>query len=234
MPVKLLKLDAQPPYFKAGFTLIELVVVLGIMAIMLSLVLANIGGTREARNMRIAQNELVTALRKIQSYTLSSRNINNDQPVNYYLIKFDYSKPTQYTIQAIYNVSSAPKLADVETIKFPGGVRLAFSNPITIYRSASPTTQVPASCTVFGFLAPFAKAYFADGCTITSPPSIVAGDDYKQILDFVSNTASYPVSTDSNMVIRLSNTAATLSSKVLVKGVIGSICPTVDELTCSY
>src|SRR5438105_10754499 len=104
---------------QSGFTLIELLVVIFIMGLLAGLLTLNLAGQRVARNIQIAQNQLVSNIRKIQGYTLSSRNVSQNQPAEYYVMKFDLANPYQYTIQAIYNVGSSPTLANVEVIKFP-------------------------------------------------------------------------------------------------------------------
>ena len=90
---------------KKGFTLIELMVVVSIMAILATAVIINIAGQRNNRNIIIAENELVNNIRTAQSYTLSSRVLPSGQSAQYYVLKFDFSEPSQYILQAIYNVS---------------------------------------------------------------------------------------------------------------------------------
>jgi len=213
-----------------GFTIIELLVVIAIMGTMTGLILVNFAGQRSNRNIKIAQNELVSNLRRAQSNTLSSKNIYGSVTAQYYLLKFDSSKPKEYTIQAMYDVSSAPKLVDIETIKLPQGIRLAASGPVTITSNVL-NPSGPFTCFTASFKTPFAKTYLGFGCT-NSPPNISVGDDYDKILKFVSNTNYYPVSNDSTMVIKLTNDNNTLNSKVLIKGTTGLICPTINETTC--
>jgi prepilin-type N-terminal cleavage/methylation domain-containing protein len=224
--------------YQKGFTLIELIVVLGIMSVVLGLVTVNIAGNRSSRNLKIAQNELVSNLRKIQSYTLSSREIIPNLSGEYYLIKFDLSAPRQYTIQAIYDTNSAPKLRDVETVNLPAGVNLVASSVTVKNRTNIPLTQIPTSCALIAFRAPFAKVHYnsvdlPSTCTPASP-ILTSTDKHMEILDFVKNTDSYPVSTDSTMVIRFSYTGSSETKSVLIKGVSGLICPTVDEVNCSF
>ncbi len=225
-----------------GFTLMELIVVVAIMAIMASLFVLNLSGQRLPRDIRIAENQLVTNIKQIQSFTLSSRTLSSGQTVQYYLLKFNLSKPSQYTIEAMYNVSSGrPQVQDVQTITLPANLRFAAANPISIARSVNPATQPAASgCALLAFSVPFAKVFFNDGCVITNPPGGVdttnQNDDYGKIVNFVSNvscnggTYSYPpsppactLSTDSIMTITLTDVNNTISKTVIINGITGAI-----------
>lgn len=209
----------------AGFTLIELMVVITIMGLILSVFVANISGQQSARNSKIAQSLLVTNLRKIQSYTLSSRNVFPNVPAQYYLMKIELSSSTQYTIQAIYDVSVSPKLKDVEIIKLPNLIKFASStatSPFFIDRvplGASGNDQAPSSCVLIAFRAPFGKAILNNGCTFSN----FVNDDYAKIKDFVSNDDSLTSSTDSILTIGLMETKNNTSKYVRVNAVNGSI-----------
>src|ERR1039458_864437 len=128
--------NSQP---QQGFTLIELMVVIAIMAILASVLVLNLAGQRSKRDVQISENELVSNIRQIQSSTLSARTLPSGQSVQFYILKFDLSKPGQYKIQAAYNVSSNPLFADVQTITLPPDVVIAATSsgsyPITIDRS---------------------------------------------------------------------------------------------------
>src|SRR4051812_25570648 len=88
----------------SGFTLIELMVVVGIMGLITGIFLINFNRLQGPRNLKIAQNQLITDIRRIQSYTLSSRNVSTTgQPARYYIIKFETQSPASYKIQAIDN-----------------------------------------------------------------------------------------------------------------------------------
>ncbi len=237
----------------AGFTIIELMVVVTIMALMASVMVLNLNTTRASRDIKIAQNLLVSNLRKTQSYTLSSRNLASGQQVQYYLMKFDITNnPTQYVIQAVYDVDSLPKLEDNETISLPPNIKIA-SVEIS-ERTALPSLQkynpspslstFTSGCGLISFAAPFGKVIFNDGCTlvnpITHPYDLGLSDDYySKILSFQINVpcdvADYgtpgicTASTDSVMVITLSDLAGSIFRKVLVNGITGAICPTLGD-----
>lgn len=226
-----------------GFTLIELIVVLAIMGIMAGVFVLNINQKRAERDIKIAQNQLVTNIRKIQSYTLSSRAAPSGQNVQYYLMKFDFSKPTQYEVQVMYNVKSSPQyLLRTETISLPAGIRLAAASPGVITRQNDPLTQTPAACALVAFALPFAKTLLNDGCTPATPSGypygITSTDDYKKVIDFVNNVdcsvdpTSCSVSSDSKITITLTDTSGSINKKVLLNGITGMVCPTLDGLVC--
>jgi prepilin-type N-terminal cleavage/methylation domain-containing protein len=212
----------QMSQIKAGFTIIELLVVISIMGILSGLMIVNFAGLRGARNLKIAQNQLVTGLRKIQSYTLSSRNISSNVPAQFYLIKFDRNNPRQYIIQAIYNVTTAPKLIDIETVKLPDGIKLAVTDPIEIDRQPlgpSINDQKPSTCALVAFRAPFAKVIMNDGCSYAN----FINDDYTKIKDFVANNDSITASSDSVMTIKLYEEQKGTVRTVTVNGISGLI-----------
>lgn len=205
--------------FNQGFTLIELMAVVAIMAILVSAIVINMAGQREARDIKIAENLLVSNIRMVQSYTLSDRVLPNGQPAQFYTIKFDLSKPTQYTIEAIYNVNSSPQMQDIQTVQLPNNIRFAAVNPpvypVSIDRS--PASDGFASgpnglggflqpvgtngCALIAFAAPFGKIIFnADSKFINGgacnpanpgnmPYTVVSSDDYQKIINFRNNLA---------------------------------------------
>lgn len=216
-------LNLKQNFKNKGFTLIELIVSLSIMVALFTIVVSGVASQRSNRNLNIAINELVTNIRKIQSNTLSSRGLSTTQPVQYYVIKFDTAKPTQYTIQAIYNVSSSPKLTDVQVVKFPPGIRLANTNPLNIYRSGYSINN--ASCALLAFKAPFAKIYTSTSCSPSAPTlpyNILTGDDYYNILNFVINGVN-SANENTNLDIILTNDTNTKTRKVSVKAVSGLV-----------
>ncbi|MDE2312088.1 MAG: prepilin-type N-terminal cleavage/methylation domain-containing protein [Patescibacteria group bacterium] len=215
-----------------GFTLIELIVALSILGILVGLVTVNFGGLRIDRNLTIAQNELVTNLRKVQAYTLSSRVVGADQPGQFYILKFDSANPTHYVLQTMYNITATPTpptlVPSAETYVLPPGVQVS-STPVTIYRSKLPTTQTTA-CSLVAFKTPFAKVYLNSGCNFVNFNS---GDDYQGLINYVTNVDNIDASTDSTAIINLTDNTGKYSRQVMVRGATGIICPTTDGVNCS-
>lgn len=218
---------------KQGFTLIELLVVISIMAIMVSLFTINLKGSGIDRGLTIAQNELVTNLRKAQSYTLSSREAAPGRSGQFFILKFDASTPTKYVLQAMYGISATPTpptLVDsMESYQLPAGVQLALI-PLTIYRPPNIfPASTPVSCGLIAFKGPYAKVYLngnLDGnCHSTTPHFVSNYDDYENILEFVANTSNYSTTVDSSAVIKLTDSSGTKARYVMVRGASGLICP---------
>ena len=175
-----------------GFTLIELLVVVAIMGMLVGYMVINLGQQRGARNLKIAQNQLVTDLRKIQSYTLSSRVLPNGQPVQYYLIKFDFNQPDRYTIQGIYDKENTTngRLKDVEVVRLPQEVTF---DPLSPAATSNPTLSGNSkNCYLAAFKAPFARVLVNRGCDqvapISDPYLIDNTDDYAKLVNFYSDT----------------------------------------------
>ncbi len=231
--------DSQSVKSGAGFTLIELMVVVTIMMLLSSAMILNLNGQRGARDLKIAENELVSNIKKVQSYTLSRRSLPSGNNADYYLIKFDLSNPSQYTIQGMYNTNSTPHyLENVETINFPPNIRIAPSslNPISILRQTTPTTQYPSACGLVAFVAPFAKVILNDGChqagwVANNNNDNSISDDYEKIIEFSNNldcgVGSTPPpctrSADSKMTIMLSTADGSLTKIVTINGITGAV-----------
>ncbi len=189
-------------YFKnqQAFTVIELMVVVTIMMLMLSAMILNLNAGRSARNLTIAENLLVSNLRKIQSYTLSGRNLSSGQAADFYILRVDSLYPTQYKIQAIYNSTVSPKVADVETVSLPAGI--SFSGKPVINRPDS-NTPVTADCALLAYKLPFGRILMNDSCV--QDAFFPTNDDYIKLVNFVSNTTNYSVSSDGSMTLTLIN-----------------------------
>jgi prepilin-type N-terminal cleavage/methylation domain-containing protein len=148
------------PNQSAGFTIIELLVVISIMGIFLSLILVNFARNRGVRDLRISYNELTTNIRKVQSYVLASRDTSVG-PAKYYVLKFDKAMPSQYMIEAIQ--TNGELTTPIETIKLPSGVTIssiALQQPIGTGVSPDP------NCIQVGFAMPFNKIYADQDCAI--------------------------------------------------------------------
>ncbi len=185
-----------------GFTIVELMVAITLMMVIIASMLINLNAGRSGRNLNIAQNQLVSNIRKVQSYTLAGRNIKTGLTADFYILKFDVNNPLEYAIQAIYNTSVSPKVIDVETVKLPPGV--AFSGSVVISRSGG---LIPASysvdCALLGYKLPFGRILMNNGCNVDN--FFPSNDDYIKMVNFVSNTDNYSVSSDSTMSVTLVN-----------------------------
>jgi prepilin-type N-terminal cleavage/methylation domain-containing protein len=209
----------------AGFSLIELLVVLAIMGGVLLALSINLNSTRNSRDLNIAENELVSNIKKAQSYTLSARALPNGQLPSYYVLKFNLNQG-QYFLQSIYNTTSNPKLIDIETIYFPKNVILGSVGLMP----PSNITVNPNSCLLLALKLPFGR-FYANGVNTADTPgncsgseSIGSGDHYNDFLLFVTNSPSSRVSTDFSVTLTLiSQRDPSLTRWVKVNGVTGVV-----------
>ena len=191
-----------------GFTIIELLVVLFMMGVLSTLFVANYNATRGPRNLRIAQNELVSNLRKVQGYTLSSRNSPSGNPAHFYVIKFSTITPNQYIVQIIDNTTPATAVT-TETILLPQGVTFASNNAFSVQQPID-GAAVSATCVQVGFSLPFSKTYMDKNCTLNT-----VADSPAQ-LDVLKNSL---------LTITLFNASTNTTRQVLVNAVTGAITP---------
>lgn len=235
---------SNPPSFgqisnkNDGFTLIELMVVLSIFAVLLGAMFVNLAGLRGARNLKIAQSELVSNIRKIQSYTLSSRAINGTIPAQFYLLKLDAAVPDRYTIQALYDVTSTPKLyTNIETIMLPQGIKIASTTssfpfiidrpPIGGTADSYDSPPAPANCVLIAYKLPYGNNIFANGCSPSNPSTnpyvLTDSDDYVRLKNFAANSPTNSVSNNSILTVTLSTTDNKLSRTVIINGINGTV-----------
>lgn len=143
---------------QAGFTLVELLTVLAIMTLILGVLVIDFSRQRGQRNIVLTKNETITNLRKVQSYTLSSRNIAEGVPAKYYIITFTLSSPHTYTVQAIdgdYGFHD-----NIETISLPSSINLIALNTVEIDQGGSgEPSPTPHECMQIIFSAPYGKMY---------------------------------------------------------------------------
>lgn len=134
-----------------GFTITELLVVLVIMIMLATVIIIDFNRQRGTRNANIAKNETVTNLRKVQSYMLSSRNIEEGVPAKYYIAQFKKGEPS-YTVQAIDNTFEFHD--NLETINLPSNI-----NFLSLIQTDTIGNAEPAECMQIAFSAPFGTMY---------------------------------------------------------------------------
>ncbi len=191
---------------QSGFTIIELIVVIAIMGLFLSAVLVNYARTRGPRSLRIAQNELATNIRKVQSYVLSSRDT-SEGPVKYYVLKFDENNPSQYVLQAVQqdydNFSDA-----VETFNLPTGITITAIDTQQPYGSST----VDSRCAQVAFSLPFNKMFLDTTCDISGESNSVIRD--QGAMDNLDNSL---------VTITMSDPQSNTTRSVIINGVSGLV-----------
>ena len=77
---------------KQGFSLVEMVVVLGVMVMVMTLMFANFPKIRDQIALTLATRELALNIRKAQSYAIAVREFNQAFPVNLCNSSYDVSQ----------------------------------------------------------------------------------------------------------------------------------------------
>lgn len=147
-------MDRNQNHKQFGFTVVELLVVFVIMILLSSLVVINWNKQKPTRSLVIAQNELITNLRKVQSYAVSSRNISAGSAAKFYLVEFN-ENATSYTVDAI-NSDGTLTGAPLEQISLPAG--LSFS-AIELEQTEG-GRATPYDCLYAIFSVVYGKTYF--------------------------------------------------------------------------
>ncbi len=124
-----------------GFTLIEMLVTISIMLILVTVVLANFGGTQGRRNVTLAKNNLSSNLRRMQSYSLASKDINGVAS-SAYGVSFgsigSATSSTSYTLVGYNNVSTTQQV--LETVPLPTNTYIKQVLILTPINSSTSTT----------------------------------------------------------------------------------------------
>ena len=202
-----------------GFTLIELLVVITIMATLTGLFLVNFASLRGPRNLKIAQNEMITNLRKIQSYTLSARDVNDTYAARYYIMRF-ITGSTSYDVQAVgvhksagtllYFDGSAANKPFIETLKLPTNITI---NSLSITNASGTVVNPAPNCAQIGFSLPFGKTYIEYNSVSTSC-------DFSAV---ISNAATLDAKANHTLTITLKDSASNTTRQVIMRGVTGAI-----------
>lgn len=157
-------------FSESGFTLWEMLFVVAILAVFYGLILTNFSTARVAQNLRSGQNELITTIQKLHSYSLSGRQIQAFSP-KFYILKIQApgsgASTTQYAVQGvaydsvndvdrIYDGSANPNL---ETIFFPQTVSVK-EMKLVVKGIAKPDP----TCAQIMFSVPYGRAYINENC----------------------------------------------------------------------
>lgn len=179
-PQKASRAVRSPESYQTGFTLVELLVVISILALFYGLIVANFSVWRGPQYVKVAANELATNINKLHSYSLSARSIDGT-PANYYIVQFNTGAAnTTYPVQAISATTPNPTFVNpVETIRFPG---LVYVQELD-YTNQSNTVTKPA-CVQVVFALPYGRTYIDPACSFN------AGSTSKLLgeLDSLANT----------------------------------------------
>lgn len=189
-----------------GFTVVELLVVFLIMILLSSLVIMNWNNQRSTRNLTIAHNELITNIRKVQSYAVSSRNTPENEAAKFYLIKFENGS-SNYNIEAVtadFTIAAKP----IEQVTLPANITVS---RLVLIDSAG--QDVDYNCTYLIFSVVYGKSYFSttDNCSQES------------VIDIVKDPVQLAELADYDFAMSLTHTQTSAVKSLLVDGQTGRI-----------
>ncbi len=190
-----------------GFTLIELIVVIALMAVIATLFLANYNGLRGPRNLKLAQNQMTTNIRKIQSYTLSARNVTVGGTVaaKYYVVQAS-ANSNQYTIQTIdtnYVLNSAQ-----ETVSLPNGISISSIQYVTPDNVTNTASSIQVA-----YAAPYAKVLTYTPTDCSSSSFLTALQDAACVLNL----------SDRKTIFTLRDSVSATTKTVTIYGISGKV-----------
>ena len=138
---------------QSGFTLIELLVVVTIMMLLVGALLIDFNRQRGVRGIQIAQNETATNLRKVQAYSLSSRDLPDGSGAKYYLMEIDPSQVHPIRIGAVDDDYQYYQ-PELESINLPPRVSI----------ESMTLDGVPVNCLQLIFTVPYGTMYATNIC----------------------------------------------------------------------
>lgn len=163
------KMTRNQNQFQQGFTVTELLVVFLIMVLMAGLGVISWSQQTPRRNLTLAQNELITNIRKVQGYAISSRNIEGHGSANFYVMGFE-SNSNVYSVSAIDADGNLVK--SIENGRLPQSITMSELNLVD--RSDSSTTNPDCIYVIFSVI--YGKVYIGGDseCTDGYLTSLVA------------------------------------------------------------
>lgn len=177
---------------QSGFTIIELLVVCAIMAVVATIGIMNWNSQRSARTLTIAQNELITNIRKVQSYAVSSRNTPAGDAAKYYVIEVSENTST-LPVYAV--VGQNYSLSAVETIILPTDVKIS---ALSVAGQSAGYVAPSTKCVDIVFSVTYGKTYFVScdvlGDTLPSFPTLAPLSNFNLSLNVTHKGASKGVS----------------------------------------
>ncbi len=172
--------------YELGFTVTELLVVFLILVLMASLAIISWNKQTPTRNLTLAQNELVTNIRKVQGYAVSTRNLEDLNSANFYVIRFEVNSP----YYEILGVDSDGNVSEIlETVNLPSSI--VFSEINSVNKVDGSITN--PSCTFLIFNVIYGKSFIGgdENCSkgyisglVDDPPALARQANYDLGLSF--------------------------------------------------
>jgi|AntDeeMinimDraft_6_1070357.scaffolds.fasta_scaffold07045_3 prepilin-type N-terminal cleavage/methylation domain-containing protein len=123
---KSIKLDRA--LVSPGFTLIELIVAIGVVAIIAGITLGSRQNYSRAVNLNNVAHEIALSIRQAQTYSVSSRGSSLGDPVDSFVygVYFEKNNPQQFILYQNNNTNEAYQASDtpVETYQLPNRMEI--------------------------------------------------------------------------------------------------------------
>ncbi|HMR55389.1 MAG TPA: prepilin-type N-terminal cleavage/methylation domain-containing protein [Candidatus Doudnabacteria bacterium] len=195
---------------QAGFTIVELLVVFLILVLLMSAGLVSWNQQKPRRSLNLAQNELVTNLRKVQSYAVSSRNISENNPASYYSLSLSLLNDlqTQYSVNGVGRGSDYEYSVGLEIISLPSTIEVT---GLSIYNPGD-LIPTPVDCVQVLVSAVYGKMYFH------VPTNCDTKDWEEDAQEILRNPIALANMSTGDLEITLGNIDAGLSKIVRVNG----------------
>lgn len=185
--------NASKKIGELGFTLIELLISIFIIVTLTSLFLANFRGGTNQRVVNSATNNLISDLHKIQSFSLSSKDVAAGQPASRYAVTFS-NNATAYALLG-YNNAVPAVSSTIANVNLPIGAVISTVS-ITKADGSVPVPQ-PTSVAV-AFKIPFGKV----------------------VMNYSGSTTD---EVNDNLKIKISSSDNAVCAYVLINGVTGNV-----------
>lgn len=160
---------------QSGFTLIELMVSVAIMAILLTVVIANFGAGNQKRNLIVARNVMMSDLRKSQSLAIASKDVTPNHPAYSYSVALSTSTNRSYSL--IGQDNSVPP--NLTTLISPNLPAKTYVRSISIYRQDG--TTLSANNLTIQFSVPYGRIALSfdnsNGYELNDVATITLGTD---------------------------------------------------------
>lgn len=190
-----------------GFTLIELLVVIAILGLMSTLVVVNFNQLRASRSITLAENEMVSEIRKVQGYALSGHDstANSANSPRFFVLTFNQLSKS-YTITSVEYNNGGYAWNDLETVQINEGAAIS---DVT----ASNLGGIKPVCVQIAYSVPYARTY------------VHASDDVcdDSITTLLSDPLQLAQMANASATVNITNSKANFVKSVTAYGVTGRV-----------
>lgn len=189
-----------------GFTVVELLVVFLIIVLLSSVIIVNWNNQTPRRSLTISQNEVTTNIRRVQSYAVSSRNINATVSAKFYYLKFQKNQGV-YSLDGSDGAVNPVYYSDLEKYNLPSGIVVS---DIAL-TSTNGGSNLSPNCLLLAVSVIYGKSYFlSDVCDASA-------------LAIVRNPPSVATRANYNLTLTLTHTQKNISKTVTVYGLTNKV-----------